>query len=204
MTIISPAKMRVEGVFQEGHQISCSSERCGHASAFFPDRKHLPAQVVANKFRERGWEVNANGQDLCPSCRIVHREKKAAKTGHAAIAQKAIIREVQLASAVNARKLISGVGLLPTEVIQLEHKDTKFKVTFRNMLQVPLGQLTAAEGELVEGFRAALISSNLKFEIENRLEKAQYIFEPVLHWYVTLAVQNAKVVNMRAAGIAAE
>jgi hypothetical protein len=204
MTIVSPARMRVEGILQEGHQISCHSERCNHASAFFPDRKHLPRQVVENKFRERGWDVNSNGRDLCPSCRIIHRERKVSKTGQAGAAEKSIIREVVLASAMNARKLIAGVGLLPSEVVQLEHKDTKFKVTFRNLLQVPLGQLTAAEGELVQGFNAALVSSNLKFEIENRLEKSQYIFEPVLHWYVTMAVQQAKVTNMRAMGIAAE
>ncbi len=51
-----------------------------------------------------------------------------------------------------------------------------------------VGQLTAAEGELLESLSAALIDSQLKFDMEQRIENGTFVFEPVLHWYVTLEV----------------
>lgn len=192
MTIITPAKERISGVLLEGHRISCHSETCNHCSNFFPDTKHLPPDVVANKFRERGWEVNSNGKDFCPQCRIKKREKKAPKVGQAGAAEASIraLREVQYANAKNARQLISGVGLLPTEIIQLEHRHTRFKVTFRGMKSVPVGRITSAEGELVECMNGALVESSLKFEMSSREENGVFMFEPVLHWYITLDIQK--------------
>lgn len=192
MTIITPAKWRIAGEMREGHQISCSKDACNHASAFFEDRKHLPPDVVQNKFRDKGWEVNSNGKDVCPSCRVKQRERRAAKVGIAGAAEKSLraVREIQYASAENARKVVASIGLIPTAVIELEDKDKKFKFTFRGMLQLKIGQFAAAEGDLVEALNAALLESKLKFEIEQRLEQGKYILEPVLHWYVTLQVRK--------------
>ncbi|HEY4355969.1 MAG TPA: hypothetical protein VGN16_09495 [Acidobacteriaceae bacterium] len=208
MTIVTPAKERISGILLEGHRISCHNDSCNHCTNFFPDTKHLPTDVVANKFRERGWEVNSNGKDFCPNCRIKKREKKAPKVGQAGAAEASIraLREVQYANAKNARQLISGVGLIATDIIQLEHKHTRFKITFRGMRSVPIGRIASAEGELVEVMNGALVESSLKFEMTQREDNGSFIFDPVVHWYITLDIQkkNADVVTLRPRVVAAE
>lgn len=63
--------------------IRCSETGCGFEGEII-DPKHLPPNVIAKKFQQRGWSVGANDRhDICPSC-VKRRteERRARKNRH--------------------------------------------------------------------------------------------------------------------------
>lgn len=204
-------KELLSGTFYEGWQAVCADPNC-KGTNFFPDRKHLPHDVVFNKFRNRGWEinstqVNSTDKDYCPNCLHKKRAPRKAKVGLAGAAEKSLLaaRQIQRVDLKNFRQVLSSAGLIVREerdVVQLEDKHCRFKVTFRGVREFAIGRLTHAEGELLAAFNGTLMESRLKVDIEQRQDNHTFIFEPVIHWYFKFEVPTSKVVPFNA--IAAE
>lgn len=193
MTIVRH-KLPVGGTMREGYQISCRNPEC-HASNFMPSISHLPAQVVANKFRERGWEVNASGNDACPNCIEKKRGvKKGTKLGPRKKDARIIpLRDQTYLNVANLQKILTGCGFLNVEVVELEHKLRKFKITLKGMPEIALGRLMHAEGEIVESFPVILSQSYLKPDWVSKVEANKVTLEFVTHWYLILEQQQKMV-----------
>lgn len=186
-------KNRVSGVLYEGWTIRCAKPSCG-VTNFFQDTKHLPHDVVFNKFRQRGWEVNSGAintstEDFCSNCLHKRRDPKKTKVGRAAAAEAFIPQNIQALTASNLNKVIIGTGLIPTTVLELEGRDRRFKITFKNLETIAIGRLTAAERNMLDAFGCGLEASYLKPDFAHKLEKGVVTMEFVTHWYLTLKVE---------------
>lgn len=203
MTILHGVTERISGQILQGHRISCAEDRCNHCTNFFPDTKHLPMDVVANKFRQRQWEVNSDGRDYCPDCVSRRRDRKKNRGGVAAAVEKTLYRDQVAATPQNIMKVMSGIGFAPHEVIELEHpRDRKFKITWKNVLEIQPGRLGAAESEILASLHATRLANILKIELKHTIDKGVITIEPMIHWYLTLEIK--KVVPLRPALTAAE
>lgn len=186
MTIIFAKEYLVAGQFIPGYQISCHNPNC-HCSQFMKSVKHLPDDVIANKFRERGWEVNATGKDFCQDCIIRKRGmKKGTILGPRKKNRLTPIREVIYLNADNIRKTIITSGLPEPEVIELENTKRKFKITFHTSPEIRIGRIIHAEGEILEACNASLVDSWIKPEFIHTTVKNFLTLEFVMHWYLIL------------------
>lgn len=69
-----------DGQKRPAYQITCS--KCGHTAHLFVSNGKgvLPAQVVGNKFRQRGWSVGATSRrDVCSKCTAASGNKQEAR-----------------------------------------------------------------------------------------------------------------------------
>src|SRR5215831_20240407 len=110
MTIV-PKSERISGELLHGFQISCDTCK---GSNFLHSKKHLPPEVVAEKYRQRGWEVNANGKDFCPNCIVLKRGRKpGTKIGSLKERRRRIIpaREIEFLNDKAVAKVLTGCGL---------------------------------------------------------------------------------------------
>lgn len=191
--MIIHCKREVSGITREGYQISCANQEC-HGSNFMPSAKHLPPEVVANKFRERQWEVNASGKDYCPNCIEKKRgAKKGTKHGPRQSARIIPLRDYTYLNVSNLQKVMTNSGFLNTEIVELEDPLRKFKITLKGLSEIPLGKLIHAEGEIVQSFPVALSKSYLKPQWNHTIEKNRVSLEFVVHWYLVLE-QHQKMV----------
>lgn len=196
---------QVSGNWLDGYFITCSGG-CT-ARVFLSSAKHLPPEQVENKFRDKGWQVNSNSKHLCPNCIDRRRLPRAPKSGITGAIEKSIIanREIVYANAANARKLITSCGIIPTDVIELEHpKHSKFKFIFRGMPKLSLGRISSAETHLSDGFNAVPISSHIEPHYELKQEGDRVIIEPSMLWYVTLELIKKPIPVLDVSKIAAE
>lgn len=153
--------------------------------------KHLPPEVIANKFRDRGWEVNASGRDACPDC--ISRRRgiaKGTKLGPRKKYQERIIplrRKAEL-SAVSLKNLLSGCGFLAVEVVELHNTKTfrRFKCTLRSMPEIHLGRLIHAETEIISTFQVSRENSFIKPDILTEAKANKVNIELITYWYLTL------------------
>lgn len=198
--MIVHTKERVSGQLLDGYRISCHNGPQKQASGqqtcssnFLPSSaKHLPPEVVEKKFQQRGWEVNSNQRDFCPECIARRRAPKKKLVGRAGAAEILVPRrEATYANAHNLRKLVTSCGLIVHDVIELEHRHSRFKITFRNTPEIQIGRLTYVEGEVLSAFNAALIGSSLKNELDHSIDKTTHHLEIVTHWYLTLQMMKA-------------
>lgn len=203
-------KEKISGQVLEGWQAICANPSC-KGTNFFPDRKHLPHDVVMNKFRQRGWEVNSKSlnsteEDFCQNCLHKKRAPRKAKVGYAGAAEKSIIahREIQQVNRNSFRQVLSSAGIIvkdEADIIHLEDRRSKFKVIFRGTRELSIGRITHAEGEVLAAFNGTMVASTVKMDIQQRPDNHSFIFEPILIWYFTFEVQKN---NVLAFDIAAE
>ena len=187
MTIVAN-KQQILGEFVHGFQISCHNPEC-HGSNFMKMAKRLPDQVIANKFRERGWEVNASGKDCCPNCIVKKRGMpKGTKLGPRIKENRLIpIRDTQFLNADTLLKVATSAGLPIVQSTELEHAHhRKFRIRLKTSQELNVGILIHAESEIVEAFAATLVASYLKYEISHTSENNLITLEMILHWYVAL------------------
>lgn len=177
MTIVQ-CKQPVSGVMLDGWRISCHT--C-HGTNFFQDRKHLPHLVVWNHFRDRGWQVNSSTKDKCPSC-IQNKRQGKPKAD-----PKLQSRETENLDTEALKKCIARTGLRITAVTELVSTKRKFKISLLSW-QVNIGQLKAAETEVVLSFGAKRSEGYLKPEMITHTDKG--VLELVQHWYLTLDMEK--------------
>jgi hypothetical protein len=186
MTIV-PHREQIAGATCEGYQISC--HKC-HGSNFMKSVKHLPDDVVANKFRDRGWEVNSDTKDFCPNCIVLKRgPKKGTKYGPRAERDKRLqpVRDIEYLSADHLQKSLTSCGLAVMGVVELDHpQHRRFKVTLRTQQELPVGVLIHAETDVIHRYGVSLAGSNLKLEIKQEFEDNVVRLELVSYWYLTL------------------
>jgi hypothetical protein len=154
-----------------------------------PSRKHLPEDVVANKFRQRGWEVNSSAKDFCPSC-IAKRHGP--KKNRPEPTSKVIpLRDITALTAGNISRAMAANGFTPAEVVELEDRDhRRFRIAFKNPTEFQLCQIKHAETEIVQSFQAALRGSYLKIDFSHSFANGKFVVEPLLYWYLSLDVRD--------------
>lgn len=185
MTIL-PKTEQVQGKHIHGFQISCHVPTC-HATNFINNSHNIPEQQIPEKFRQRGWQVLPSGVDTCPEC--LHKKRDAAaKPAKFKQDQSRIkpARQILPISVGNIRNLLIQSGLPIETVAEIEARSFRFKVTFKPNVQIRVGTIVHAEGELVEALNASLKSSFLENELMHTADSGVIHVKMKTHWFLNL------------------
>jgi uncharacterized 2Fe-2S/4Fe-4S cluster protein (DUF4445 family) len=184
MTILF-SRQQCQGHTRNGYLISCTECR---GTTFMPSIKHLPEVVIANKFREKGWEVNATGKDYCPACKSKERQPKRKVISVVLPEQKS-----DSLNTVELKRVISSTGLPIGAIDELPHKSHR---RFRVTLKIPpdgvlhVGQLQKAQSDIVSSFDAAIDKSYLRHDLVTESIRGTVSVQMLTRWYVTLIKTN--------------
>jgi hypothetical protein len=147
MPIVHTAKKH-DDRYLDGFQIDCSLPGC-NVLAFFPSPAHLPPEVVSKRFQTKRWEVNSDGNHVCPGCIEKRRHKKTIKEKGSVAAVKA---HVPL-DPTNIRRIIQDGQFPVLKVVPLRTTSNdfeKFRIEFANLKDINIGRLIHVERELLE------------------------------------------------------